>query len=52
MSFILWLGSKKRLLHYIDDRISDYLMVESDEISYIETFIGSGIVLIHMLENY
>ena len=32
MSFVLWLGGKKRLLPYINDIISDYLMQESNEI--------------------
>ena len=51
MSFVLWLGGKKRLLPYINDIISDYLMQESNEITFVEPFIGSGIVLINLLEK-
>ena len=51
MSFVLWLGGKKRILPYLNDLIWDYLMIESGEITYVEPFIGSGIVLINLLEN-
>ena len=50
MSFILWLGGKKRILPHIDDIICDYMLNNDDDITYVEPFIGSGIVLIHLLE--
>ena len=49
MSFITWCDSKKRLLDYIDRIIDKYL---ADDAVYVEPFLGSGIVLVDVLEKY
>ena len=49
MSFIIWIGSKKRLLPQINRIIDKYL---ADEAVYVEPFLGSGVVLVNILENY
>ena len=49
MSFLTWVGSKKRLLSHIDSIIDKY---PDREAIYIEPFLGSGIVLFNVLENY
>ena len=53
MSFICWCGSKKRLLPQINHLIEQYLANESGgDITYVEPFRGSGVVLINVLENH
>ena len=53
MSLITWVGGKKRLLPYLDRIIQQYLNgMTSDDAIYVEPFLGSGSVLIHILENY
>ena len=53
MSFISWSGSKKWLLPYINQIIDKYLANESNnDIVYVEPFIGSGTVLINILEKH
>ena len=49
MSFLTWIGSKKRLLGHIDGIIDKY---PDREAVYVEPFLGSGIVLFNVLENY
>ena len=49
MSFITWVGSKKRLLGHIDKIIDRYL---ADDAVYVEPFLGSGVVLINVLEKH
>ena len=51
MSFVIWVGGKKRILPYINDIICDYLIENSDRAIYVEPFLGSGIVLINLLEQ-
>ena len=51
MSFVIWVGEKKPILPYINNIINDYLINESEELTYVEPFLGSGIVLIDLLEN-
>ena len=49
MSFVTWWGSKKRLLPQINKILDQYL---DDEAVYVEFFLGSGVVLINVLEKY
>ena len=49
MSFITWIGSKKRLLPQINQIIDEY---PNREAIYVEPFLGSGIVLFNILEKY
>ena len=52
MSFIIWVGGKKRILPQINDVINDYLLnQDSDQLTYIEPFLGGGSVLINLLEE-
>ena len=52
MTFITWLGSKKRLLRHINNIVEKYLVDNSCDSVYVEPFLGSGIVLINILEKY
>ena len=53
MSFVTWVGSKKRRLPQINQIIDKYLANESgDDTIYVEPFLGSGVVLINVLENH
>ena len=49
MSFITWYCSKKRLLGHINKVFDKYL---DDEVVYVEPFLGSGVVLINVLEKH
>ena len=52
MSFVIWVGGKKRILPQINDVINDYLLnQDSDQLTYIEPFLGGGSVLINLLEE-
>ena len=53
MSFVTWVGSKKRLLGRINQMIEQYLANESgNDTVYVEPFLGSGCVLINVLEKH
>ena len=53
MSLLTWVGSKKRLLPYLDRVIEQYLKgMTSSKPIYVEPFLGSGSVLIYILEKY
>ena len=49
MSLLTWVGSKKRLLPYINQIIEQY---STENAIFVEPFLGSGSVLINMLEKY
>ena len=49
MSFLTWCGSKKRLLGHINRIIDKY--PDRDSI-YFEPFLGSGVVLVDVLEKH
>ena len=49
MSLLTWVGSKKRLLPYLNQIIEQYPTGNS---IYFEPFLGSGSVLINVLEEY
>ena len=52
MCFVIWVGGKKRILPYINNIVCDYLLnLNSDQLTYVEPFIGSGSVLINLLEQ-
>ena len=52
MSFITWCSSKKRLLGHINNVFDKYLANETNNnIIYVEPFLGSGSVLINVLEK-
>ena len=53
MSFLTWIGSKRRLLPQINQIIEQYLANESgDDTVYVELFLSSGSVLINVLEKH
>ena len=53
MSFVSWVGSKRRLLPNINQLIKQYLVDKaSNDTVYVEPFLGSGIVLINVLEKF
>ena len=49
MSLLTWVGSKKRLLPYLNQIIEQY---STENAIYVEPFLGSGSVLINVLEKY
>ena len=49
MSLLTWVGSKKRLLPYLNQIIEQY---PTGNTIYFEPFLGSGCVLINVLEKY
>ena len=49
MSFLIWCGSKKRLLGHINKVFDKY---PDDGAMYVKPFLGSGVILINALENY
>lgn len=52
-SFIKWAGGKGKLLDKIDARIKKFIQQRQDKkLMYIEPFLGSGSVLIHILTKY
>ena len=50
MSLLTWAGSKKRLLPYLNQIIEQY--TTGNDTIYVEPFLGSGSVLINVLEKY
>ena len=53
MSLLTLVGSKKHLLPYLNQIISQYLdMAAGNDTIYVEPFLGSGSVLINILEQY
>ena len=53
MSLLTWVGSKKRLLPYLNQIIEQYLDgITGNDTIYVEPFLGSGSVLINILEKY
>ena len=49
MSFLTWIGSKKRLLGHINKVFDQYI---ADDAIYVEPFLGSGVVLVDVLEKH
>ena len=53
MSLLTWVGSKKRLLPYLNQMIEQYLNETTGNDSiYVKPYLGSGPVLINVLERY
>ena len=49
MSFLTWCGSKRRLLSHINKVFDQYI---ADDAIYVEPFLGSGVVLVNVLEKH